>query len=640
MCGISGIVSMRLSAAEIREKLSRMNAAQAHRGPDEEGCRISRAGEQRVGFGFVRLAILDLETGMQPVADPASGSSLVCNGQLYNYLELRQELDRRFPGIEWRTRGDAEVALQMLRHYPPATALNLFNGMYAGAFCDPEAKRLLLFRDRFGIKPLYYRKVDGDLYFSSEIRPLLAAAGPAPLRSELFPTLLTYRYLPGEETIFAGIRRLLPGSYLVCDLASGDLSVTGYWSYRFPPAGGELEISPAEAEIELERLFRDAVRLRLRSDVEVGSFLSGGIDSCAVAAAAVDLNPDLRLYTISFAEENYDELGVVREFLSAGKHRFAAARHRIGHCRPEILARLPELVRSLEEPIFLGAVLPTDQVCGLAAAEVKTVLTGEGADEIFGGYRKFLLEMAALAWEKATRSERRELTADFPELSGYLDRRVADPLARYIQSEALFAPAELARLLGRPESAISIPGLTELKAAPRLSGSEHPLNAALAVESRCRLPDYVILRLDKLSMRHSLETRTPFLDYRLAEFAARLPVACKVNLKARWEKFICRRTFSGCGLLDRTSAWRRKQPFTSPLADWLADRSRWPEPVAEALAGGMVARQGVFDPGMVAELTRRVTAEGVGPATLVSGADRLFAVLVFTLWYEEYYSHG
>ncbi len=651
MCGISGIVSARLGLGEMRERLTLMNRVQAHRGPDDEAVALYESrGGRRVGFGFVRLAILDLETGMQPVTNTLSGqtserpgesgAALIMNGQLYNYLELKTELERERGPLAWRTRGDAEVALQMFRHHDPEAALNRFNGMYAGAFCDPAAGRLLLFRDRFGIKPLYYRWCGDDLYFASEIRPLLAAAGPAAIREELLPTLLTYRYLPGGETIFAGIRRLPPGTLLHCDLLRGAVRKRRYWRYRFPPLVPEAAApDPGEAAAELEELFRDAVRLRLRSDVEVGSFLSGGIDSCAVAAAAADLKPDLKLFTIGFAESAYDELAAVRAFLAAGKRRFGHCHHQVGHCRPAALARLPELVRSLEEPIFLGAVLPTDQVCNLAARQVKTVLTGEGADEIFAGYRKFLLEMAAVRYPAAGAGERRELELAFPELAAYRARRAADPLARYIQAEALFAPAALARLLGRPEEGLRVADLRALGAAPGLDGREHPLNAALAVESRCRLPDYVILRLDKLSMRHSLETRTPFLDYRLAEFAARLPVGLKVDLAGRREKYICRLAFSRGGLLDERSAWRRKQPFTSPLAVWLANRSLWPEPVAAALDGGMVARQGIFNPAEVALLARRVTAAGaagIGPATLVSEADRLFAILIFTLWYEEF----
>ncbi len=632
MCGICGIISRRRPAEELRAILERMNRIQAHRGPDDESCAVYGGGSVRVGFGFVRLAILDLETGMQPVAD-ADGSALVCNGQLYNYLELKKELD----GVDWRTRGDAEVALQRLRRFSPERALNDFNGMYAGAFYDAPGRRLVLFRDRFGIKPLYYRAIDGEFAFASEIRPLLSL-GPAPVREELFPTLLTYRYLPGEETIFAGIRRLPPGSFLVCDLETGAFRVENYWQNLFPPLiGPERGISLDEAREEFLELFSDAVRLRLRSDVEVGSFLSGGIDSAAVAAAAALRVPDLSLFTIAFREAVYNEFDVVRDFLEARERTFAGARHHSAFCEPKALAGLPELIRSLEEPIFLGAVLPTDQVCAMAAQRVKTVLTGEGADEIFAGYRKFLIEMAAVRYGRAGTRERDELERSYPELKAYLARRAADPLARYIQSEALFRPEELSRLLlaGR-EGEFAIRGLEELGAAPRLVGDEHPLNAALAVESRCRLPDYVILRLDKLSMRHSLETRTPFLDYRLAEFAARLPVSFKIDLAAGREKYLCRRAFSDSGLLDEKTAWRRKQPFTSPLADWLADREKWPEAVTEALAGGMIARHGVLDEAMVAELIRGVTTAGVGPATLVSGADRLFAVLVFTLWYEEF----
>lgn len=628
MCGIHGIISERLSSEEIERRLRLMGSCQRHRGPDDERVEVYESGRYRVGFGFVRLAILDLETGMQPVRDPGDQAALICNGQLYNYLELKADL----PGVSWQTRGDAEVALQMFRHYPAAKALNRFNGMYSGAFFDPAGSRVLLFRDRFGIKPLYYCEYDGDLYFASEIKPLLAATGNKKIRHDLLPTLFTYRYLPGTATIFDGIKRLPPGSLLSLQLSNGVIEVENYWQYRFPSRPEK--ISRAEAEHELERLFLDAVRLRLRSDVEVGSFLSGGIDSCAVAAAAAAHQPLIRLFTIAFDDEKYDESRQVENFVQAAGSRFSQARRQLDYCHPERLAKLPELLEALEEPIFLGAVLPTDQVCELASSRVKTVLTGEGADEIFAGYRKFLLEMAALAWPDAGPAEKVELTRQYPELKSYLAGRAASPLDRYIQSEKLFSRLELNQLLGYKESQVF--DLLALGAAPDLSGDEHPLNAALAVESRCRLPDYVILRLDKLAMRHSLEARTPFLDYRLAEFAARLPVEFKVDLARGREKDICRRTFLHSGLLDEETANRRKQPFTSPLANWLAQPDLWPEVVAEALRGNLIAEQGVLDPQMVSRLRERVSAEGVGPATLVSEADRLFAVLIFTLWYEEF----
>ncbi len=634
MCGIHGIISARMGAGEIKEKLLQMGAVQRHRGPDDSAAAVYESSLRRVGFGFVRLSILDLETGMQPVSARADNSVLICNGQLYNYLELKEGLS----DCEWQTKGDAEVILQMFRQFQPETALSVFNGMYAGAFFSPKQRQLLLFRDRFGIKPLYYSVVDGDLFFASEIKPLLKVSGSVPINEAVFPTLFTYRYLPGEETVFAGIKRLPPGSFMIYDLDTGNYEIKSYWQNIFPEqdaaSGRREEISLIEAEEQLYEVFTDAVRLRLRSDVEVGSFLSGGIDSCAVAAAALKLQPALSLFTIAFQEKIYNELPVVKDFLAAGGARFSEARHHVGFCQRSSLNDLPDLVRALEEPIFLGATLPTDQVCRIAGHRVKTVLTGEGADEIFAGYRKFLIEMAAVAWLDGAGNDKLQLEKSYPELKAYIKQRSADPLQRYIQSEMLFSKVELSRLLGYDN--ISVAGLNELKAAPPLNGAEHPLNAALAVESRCRLPDYVILRLDKLSMRHSLETRTPFLDYRLAEFAARLPVDYKINLNDGREKYILREAFSRYKLLDERSAWRRKQPFTSPLASWLGERELWPEVVAEALLGGMIERHGVLDPEMVEELTRQVATAGVGPATLVSGADRLFAILVFTLWYEEF----
>jgi asparagine synthase (glutamine-hydrolysing) len=278
-------------------------------------------------------------------------------------------------------------------------------------------------------------------------------------------------------------------------------------------------------------------------------------------------------------------------------------------------------------------VIPTDQVCQLAGDHVKVVMTGEGADEIFAGYRKFLLEMAACEHGSLSSDGQRELEAVYPELRSYMDVRDPDPIRRYIQSERLFSRDELRRLMGREPPADLFPK----DALPVLNGNEHPLNAALAMETRFRLPDYVILRLDKLSMRHSLETRTPFLDYRLAEFAATLPPNFKVNLGLEQEKMICRYSFVKNSVLDRETAYRKKQPFTVPLADWLSDPSSLPEFMKEIMLGDVVKKQGVLNENMVKELAETVSAAGVGPETLVSGADRMFAVIVFSLWYEEFF---
>ncbi len=556
MCGIHGIVSKSLSKEEINGRLRVMGELQRHRGPDDQKEYVFSYNATQVGFGFVRLSILDLETGMQPIICPKDNSAIICNGQIYNYIELKSEISDEI----FISKGDIEVSLHLYRN-KGIDFLQDLNGMYAGAIYDPLNGRLILFRDRFGIKPLYYT-VQGDHFlFSSEIKPILRGNGIDPqLNESRLATYFTYRYLPGEETMFDGIKRLPPGSFLEYDLNTGNYSVNRYWEYRLDNEIPEMPIE--EATERFYALFSDAVRIRLRSDVEVGSLISGGIDSSAVASQAALSKPDIRLFTMSFNEENYNELPQVKDFIHANKERFGASPHHTKLCSMETLDRLPDIVRSLEEPISLGTILPTDQVCELAGSRLKVVLTGEGADEIFAGYRKFLIETAAHQYNDLSPDRQKKLELTYPELKPYLAIRNNDPAKRYIQSERLYEAAELKRLTGKDVSDNLFPE----DALPHLSGDEHPLNAAIAFESRARLPDYVILRLDKLSMRHSLETRTPFLDYRLAEFAATLPVCFKVNLDEDREKFICSHAYTVYDVLDHETAFRKKLPFTIPLA--------------------------------------------------------------------------
>jgi len=627
MCGIYGIVSKKFSAVEIRRRLERMGRAQGHRGPDAQKELVHSCEGVVLGLGLVRLAILDLATGMQPIR-AADGTAIVCNGQIYNYLEMRSQV----AGENFVSKGDIEVALHLYRKMG-IDFLSDLNGMYAGAIYDPGRSRLLLFRDRFGIKPLYYARSTDGFAFASEIKPLFEAVElERKVNADRLPTYFTYRYVPGGDTLFDDIRRVPPGSYLVYDLKSQDLQVRRYWEYRVDQ--GYAPLTLPEASEQYCALLEDAVRIRLRSDVELGSFISGGIDSSAVSALAARDLPSLRLYTIAFAEKKYDELPRVRNFLNAYPARFSRTRLCSTVCTRESLMELPGIVRAVEEPISLGTLLPTDQVCALASRDVKAVLTGEGADEIFAGYRKFMIEAAAEEFGRLSRTRQAALMAAYPELHAYLKIRDKDPEKRYIQPEALFSADELVRLIGRrPDGP-----LYATDTAPVLSGKEHPVNAAIAFESRFRLPDYVVLRLDKLSMRHSLETRTPFLDFRLAEFAARLPMGLKVNLSLNREKFICGYTYLKYGILDAATAFRRKQPFTFPMAEWLADSDRLPDFIRDILFGDEIRRQNVLDPGFVRNLTGMVTAEGVGPQTLVSAADRLFSIIIFTLWHREFMS--
>jgi asparagine synthase (glutamine-hydrolysing) len=626
MCGVSGIITQSPGGDALLQRLERMGGLQRHRGPDDQRQQVFIAGDRRVGLGLVRLSILDLATGMQPIVCPVDGTAIVCNGQVYNYLELRQELGDQ----PYTTKGDIEVALHVYRQ-KGLDFLNHLNGMYAGAVFDPVNGQVVLFRDRFGIKPLYYTVYDDRFVFASEIKPLLAGSGrPAELDRSRLGNYFTYRYVPGCQTMFEGVFRLPPGSYLVYDLRTGEHDIRRYWNHM--PDRPDQNMTAAAAEEEFYDLFSDAVRIRLRSDVEVGALLSGGIDSSAVAARSVDFHGPLRLFSISFEEQAYNELDAVNAFLAANRHRFTGSEHLVRSCGRQMLERLPGIVAAVEEPISLGTILPTDQVCELAGSHLKVVVTGEGADEIFAGYRKFLIEAAAAAYPALGSMERERLDTVYPELAPYLAVRSGDPAGRYIQSELLYDGPSLRQLLGRDDFNTAFPA----DALPGVDPGGHPVNTAIAFESRARLPDYVILRLDKLSMRHSLETRTPFLDYRLAEFAARLPVNLKVDIDTDMEKVICRRAFERFGLLDRDAAFRRKQPFTIPLADWLAEPEKLPESLQEVVRGDMVPRQGIVDPAVFADHMRGITSKNIGPHTLVSEADRVFAVIVFTLWYEQF----
>ncbi len=621
MCGVTGIASRDMSRETMTSLLSSMNGVQRHRGPDESAVLV----HDGVGIGFDRLAILDLTTGMQPITAPEDGVTIACNGQVYNYLELREML----PGQNFTTSGDIEVALHLYRKLG-TDFLSHLNGMYAGIIHDPVRRKLVLFRDRFGIKPMHYTITPHGFFFSSEIPPLLQAPGvTGEIDTGLLPVFFTYRYLPGERTIYRRILRLPPGSFLEFDLENGTFRITRYWNYDFTRT--EHYRDADEAAEEFLRLFRDSVRIRLRSDVEVGSFISGGIDSSAVASLTAGIKPDLKLFTVAFTEEAYDETHQVDHFIRTSGGLFANTRRFVRRCSRDSLNSLPEIVRALGEPLSLGAVLPTDQVCELAAEHVKVVLTGEGADEIFAGYRKFLVEDAFLNYRTAGSSERKRLMELYPELGRRLAAGDADPVGRHIASESLFSSGELHRLLGTQTGRdVTLP----LEDLPDLR-QIHPVKAMQALECRTRLPDYVIARLDRLSMRHSLEARTPFLDYRLAEFAASLPVELKLRPYESLDKYICRKAFAESGILPDGIAMRPKKPFTMPMAQWFENVSTLPDPLREIAEGGEVDRQGILDGQMVRELAKAVTGRGVGPETLVSGADRFFAPLIFTLWYKE-----
>lgn len=626
MCGIYGIVSRSMGKHEIQEKLTRMGNLLEHRGPDDRRELLLEHGDTVIGIGFVRLAIIDLETGMQPIVCDEDQTLIVCNGQIYNYLELKNSL----VNVSFKSKGDIEVALHLYRKTGPGF-LDLLNGMYAGVIYDPIKEIILLFRDRFGIKPLYYRADKTSFAFSSEIKPLFVPWSKRPgIREKGIIDYFSYRFVPGEKTIFSGIKRVLPANFLRFLLRSMKYEKKCYWEYEKHILPGQLTLKDAAERFSY--LFDDAVRLRLRSDVEVGSFISGGIDSAAVAKKAAGLVPAMKLFTVTFREEKYDEYADVLRLVSKFRNDFKSARLVPVHCEIRGLERLYDIVEALEEPICLGTVIPTDMVCEKASNMLKVVLTGEGADEIFAGYRKFMIEVAAENFDDLSPALRRRLINFYPELKDYLKARSNNPAEQYIQLERLFDSSQIKMLTG-----ISLDNSLPLEVMPRLMNSRlDPVNKMVVHEIRTRLTDYVVMRLDRLSMRHSLEARTPFLDYRLAEFSAALPPAMKANLHFNREKFICSFAHLYSGFLDAHCAFKRKQPFTFPMADWLSKYDSLPDFIKEIIYGDTIKRHNILDPEYVRLISASISPRGIGPQTLVSGADRLFAIIIFTLWYERF----
>ena len=500
MCGINGVISSDLSVKDISRRLDKMNKILRHRGPDDSGNLFHLVCGRSVGLGFVRLSILDLATGMQPIQCKLDNTTILCNGQIYNYIELK-EMVKSEP---FMSKGDIEVALHLYRK-EGIDFLSYLNGMYAGAILDPKQNRLLLFRDRFGIKPLYYLKNNKDFLFSSEIKPLLTGSGVQPdMNFERLASYFTYRYIPGSDTLFKGIHKVPPGAFLDYDLATGEYKIKRYWDYRLDNIDQEITLD--DASEQFYELFSDAVKIRLRSDVEVGSLISGGIDSSAVSAQAALHQPMIRLFSIAFQEAQYNELSNVKNFLTANPAKFKSAKLYSQVCLKQHLERLPGIIRSLEEPISLGTLLPTDLVCEMASKKVKVVLTGEGADEIFAGYRKFMIERAASQFPGLTKAKQDEMRRLFPELNTYLVRRKTDPANRYIQNEALFTSDEILQLTGHKPPA----ELFSDDALPFLKGNEDPVNQAIAFETRFRLPDYVILTTGPFV--HAAFSRSPNAD--------------------------------------------------------------------------------------------------------------------------------
>ncbi len=617
MCGIAGAVaSDRLPDIDV---VTRMSGRLVHRGPDDDGLFC----EGQAALAARRLSIIDLAHGHQPIENEDGSAVVVQNGEIYNHRELRRELEGR--GHRFATECDTEVLVHAHEEWGDAFVERL-RGMFAIALWDKRRRRLLLARDRFGIKPLYYRRAGGELSFASELKAMLEQPG---FSREIDPravdAYLAFNSIPAPLTIFAEARKLPPGHLLVWE--AGELELRRY-ARPGPVAGDEPRRgSAAELAVDLRGVLEDSIRAHLLADVPVGVLLSGGVDSGGIAAlASRHAGEPLRTFSIGFEEAGFDELS---------RARLVAERYGTDHheliLRPNAVELLPKLVEAFDEPFGDSSALPTYLVSELAAGEVKVALSGEGGDELFGGYYTYVADLlarrvgrlAALARPLAEALPSRTDRVGFDYKAKRFARAAAlPPLERHHGWKEIFSASTRAELTG--EGAAGWDPLDLYRERFRETEGAEPLARMQDVDLGIYLVDDLLVKTDRLSMAHSLELRVPFLDPEVAAFAFSLPTSQKVRGFAK--KRLLRRALAP--LLPREVVHGRKQGFSMPIATWL----RGPlEPFArEVLAPSAVARQGLLDPAAVTPLLDRHCS---GREDL---SRQIWGLMALTLWFDRY----
>jgi asparagine synthase (glutamine-hydrolysing) len=579
MCGICGVFESGRERAIERATLKRMADRIEHRGPDDEG--YYACGE--IGLGFRRLSIIDLEGGHQPLANEDESVWIVFNGEIYNY----KELNRRFlaAGHSFRTRSDTETIVHLYEELGEACFAEL-RGMFGLALWDGRRKRLLLARDRVGKKPLFYSWDGRRLVFGSEIKALFPAGG---LSKEIdlaaVSDYFSYQYIPAPKTIYRDVRKLRPGHYLVAD--GTGIRETAYWDIRFDETR---QLPEREwSELFLQE-YRTAVKSRLVSDVPLGAFLSGGVDSSSVVAIMNEFQPPVTTCSIGFTEQSYNEADDARAFAGS-----LGANHFEHIVRPQAIDLLPKLAWHYDEPFADSSAVPTYYVSQVARQHVTVALSGDGGDENFAGYRRYKLSM----WEQQLRSSipaslRRHifgpLGAWYPKLGwaprvfrakSTFESLARDPVEGYFYGISCCPPALKKQLL-TSDALRQLAGYDSadiMREHYERAGTPDPLSRIQYVDIKMYLADDILVKVDRASMANSLEVRCPLLDHKLMELIAQMPSSLKLHNGQG--KYLLKKALEA--VLPAEILDRRKKGFAVPVAEWF--RGELKEFAHEALFG-------------------------------------------------------
>ena len=620
MCGIAGRFNYNKGHAVDRDRLAAMTDAVTHRGPDAAGYYL----QGQIGLGHRRLSIIDLATGDQPLSNEDGSVQVVFNGEIYNFAEVRRELAAH--GHRFRTNSDTEVIAHGYEQWG-ANCVDRFRGMFAFAVWDARAGRLLLARDRVGVKPLYYAEVPGGIVFGSEIKSLLEDPEVSrEWRPDALDAYLTLLYIPAPDTIYKGIHKLPPAHVLVAE--RGAIRVSRYWDLEFSGDGDPSR--EREYLDELDQILREAVGLRLISDVPLGAFLSGGIDSSTVVAymAEASATPPVTI-SVGFDHAQFDEV----------QHAETVARH-LGcefhalMANPQVEELLPKLAWHFDEPFADSSAVPTYYVSRAARQLVTVALSGDGGDELWAGYARHRVE----SWEHRVRTA---LGPAAP-LAGWIGQALplsvkgarslrhlaASPDQAYALKHAygMFEPGAKGRLYSA-DFRRTINGhdpFATFRDAYASCGSPDPLDRSMYVDARTYMIDDVLTKVDRMSMAVSLEAREPLLDHKLLEFAARVPSGLK--LKDGQTKYLLRKVLDA--RVPRSIVERGKRGFEAPIGEWL--RGPLAPMASELLLDGRLRERGIFN---AAEVNRLWTEHRSGTS---DHRHRLWQLIMLELWFRTF----
>ena len=634
MCGITGAIWTDPRREVDSETLEQMCSVLHHRGPDDRGAYQSEFRLQPpygpmpgVALGFRRLAIIDLAGGRQPMANEDDSVWVVFNGEIYNYPTLRRRLEGS--GHTFRTDCDTEAIVHLYEDEGVGCFQHL-NGMFAIAIWDSRKRQLVLGRDRLGQKPLVYRREPDRLLFASELKSLLQVPDvPREINPAAIDAYLTYQYVPHPQTIFRGIHKLPPGCYAT--LRDDKFLLERYWE---PPRDLETEVTAGTAREQIRELLPSAVEMRMRSDVPLGAFLSGGVDSSLIVALMQQRSSEpIRTFSIGFPVAEYDE---TRFATQVAKH--LGTQHTEFEVTPDAVDILPKLVWHYDEPFADSSALPVWYVSQLTREQVTVALSGDGGDELFAGYPRYravwlssLLDesgplrafLAAPIWQRLPGSRQKSISRRFKRFSEFLRE---SPQRRYLQWIAIFHEARRADLYS-DEFLASMPNEDPyrfLHSAWHASGPRDPVTAASLADLTTYLTCDILTKVDIASMAHSLECRQPFLDVRLVEFACSLPVSLKFRYGSG--KRLLRDAFGD--MLPRDIWNRRKMGFGVPLDHWFRHELR--DMAHDVLLSEQATSRGYFRRESIAQLLTEHEARQF------DHAYRLWALLILELWFREW----